>query len=149
MRQDLEKFILKGARRITPANLGRLIRQVPEIRLMATQVTEFPQLPDQVEFLAQLIEDFYSGLSPNIPYTAIAESAFALSYLRKGINIIPDSISGVGYADDAAIIEAVFEAYEQAFLDYVLAHKSREGSSSPRFGVTCRRMVREGRRRSS
>ena len=93
-----------------------------------TQVTEFPQLPDQVEFLAQLIEDFYSGLSPDIPYTAIAEAAFALSYLRKGIDIIPDSISGVGYADDAAIINVVFETYKQPFLDHVLARKTREES---------------------
>lgn len=96
---------------------------------MATQVSEFPQLPDQVEFLAQLIEDFYSGLSPEIPYTAIAETAFALSYLRKGIDIIPDSISGVGYADDAAIINLVFETYKQSFLDHVLARKSREEQS--------------------
>lgn len=129
MRQDLEKFILEGARRITPTSLGRLIRQLPEIRLVATQVTEFAQLPDQVEFLAQLIEDFYSGLSPDIPYTAIAESAFALSYLRKGIDIIPDSISGVGYADDAAIINVVFETYKQPFLDHVLGRKAREGLS--------------------
>jgi uncharacterized membrane protein YkvA (DUF1232 family) len=126
MRQDVEKFILEGARRITPVRLERMIRQLPEIRLVATQVTEFPQLPDQVEFLAQLIEDFYSGLSPDIPYTAIAEAAFALSYLRKGIDIIPDSISGLGYADDAAIINVVFETYKQPFLDHVLARKSRD-----------------------
>ena len=126
MRQDVEKFILEGARRITPVRLERMIRLLPEIRLAATQVTEFPQLPDQVEFLAELIEDFYSGLSPDIPYTAIAEAAFALSYLRKGIDIIPDSISGVGYADDAAIINVVFETYKQPFLDHVLARKSRD-----------------------
>jgi uncharacterized membrane protein YkvA (DUF1232 family) len=126
MRQDVEKFILEGARRITPVRLERMIRQLPEIRLAATQVTEFPQLPDQVEFLAQLLEDFYSGLSPDIPYTAIAEAAFALSYLRKGIDIIPDSISGLGYADDAAIINVVFETYKQPFLDHVLARKSRD-----------------------
>ena len=129
MRQDLDQFILDGARRITPVRLERLLRHLPEVRLAATQVTEFPQLPDQVDFLSQLIEDFYSGLSPDIPYTAIAEAAFALSYLRKGIDIIPDSISGVGYADDAAIVGAVFETYKQAFLDYVLARKSREGRS--------------------
>jgi len=129
MRQDLEQFILDGARRITPVRLERLLRQLPEIRLVATQITEFSQLPDQVEFLSQLIEDFYSGLSPDIPYTAIAEAAFALSYLRKGIDIIPDSVSGVGYADDAAIVNAVFETYKQTFLDYVLARKSREDQS--------------------
>jgi uncharacterized membrane protein YkvA (DUF1232 family) len=129
MRQDLQQFILDGARRITPVQLAKLVRKLPEVRLVATQVTEFPQLPDQVEFLSQLIEDFYSGLSPDIPYVAIAEGAFALSYLRKGIDIIPDSISGVGYADDAAIINTVFETYKQAFLDYVLARKSQDEQS--------------------
>src|SRR5258708_36688228 len=104
MRQDLKTFILEGARRITPVRLGRLVRQLPEIRLAATQVTEFPQLPDQVEFLAQLLEDFYSGLSPDIPYTEIAEADFALSYLRRGIVIIPYSVSGVGCAVEVSFI---------------------------------------------
>lgn len=126
MREDLQQFIIDGARRITPIQLEKLVRQLPEVRLAASQVMEFPQLADQVDFLSQLIEDFYSRLAPEIPYTAIAEAAFALSYLRKGIDIIPDSASGLGYADDAAIIKAVFENYKQVFLDYVLRHKSRE-----------------------
>jgi len=126
MKQELPAFITNGARRITPAGLERLVRQLPEVRLVATQATEFPQLADQVGFLAELIEDFYSGLSPNIPYTAIAEAAFALSYLRKGIDIIPDAVSRLGYADDAAIVAAVFENYKQVFVEHVLDRKSRE-----------------------
>ncbi|MGA8479624.1 MAG: DUF1232 domain-containing protein [Chthoniobacterales bacterium] len=116
MKQDLHQFILDGARRITPRYVSKLVRHLPEIRLVATQVAEFPQLTDQVEFLAELIEDFHSGLNQDVPYTAIAEAAFALSYLRKGVDIIPDRIPDIGYADDAAIITAVFETYKEAFL---------------------------------
>jgi uncharacterized membrane protein YkvA (DUF1232 family) len=116
MKQDLHQFILDGARRITPRYVGKLVRQLPEIRLVATQVAEFPQLSDQVEFLAELIEDFHSNLNQDVPYTAIAEAAFALSYLRKGVDIIPDRIPEIGYADDAAIITTVFETYKEAFL---------------------------------
>ncbi len=116
MKQDLHQFILDGARRITPRYVSKLVRHLPEIRLVATQVAEFPQLTDQVEFLAELIEDFHSGLNQNVPYTAIAEAAFALSYLRKAVDIIPDQIPDIGYADDAAIITAVFETYKEAFL---------------------------------
>jgi uncharacterized membrane protein YkvA (DUF1232 family) len=116
MKQDLHQFILDGARRITPRYVSKLVRHLPEIRLVATQVAEFPQLTDQVEFLAELIEDFHSGLNQNVPYTAIAEAAFALSYLRKAVDIIPDRIPDIGYADDAAIITAVFETYKEAFL---------------------------------
>jgi uncharacterized membrane protein YkvA (DUF1232 family) len=125
MEHELQQFILDGARSVTPARLERLVRQLPEVRLAVTQVAEFPQLADQVGFLAELIEDFYSGLSPDIPYTAIAEAAFALSYLRKAMDIAPDAFSGIGYADDAAIVTAVFENYKQVFIEHVLARRNR------------------------
>src|ERR1700741_5157994 len=50
MSQELQNFIVDGARRITPAHLDKLVRLLPKIRLAVTQVTEFPNLPDQVEF---------------------------------------------------------------------------------------------------
>jgi uncharacterized membrane protein YkvA (DUF1232 family) len=126
MSEELQNFITDGARRITPAHLDKLIRLLPKIRLSVTQVTDFPDLPDQVEFLAEIIEDFHAGLNRSIPFTAIAESAFALFYLRKATDIIPDSIPGAGLADDAAIITAVFENYKRPFLKHVIARNARK-----------------------
>jgi uncharacterized membrane protein YkvA (DUF1232 family) len=126
MKDELQGFITDGARRITPAHLDKLVRLLPNIRLAVTQVTEFPDLPDQVEFLAEIIEDFHSGLNRSIPFAAIAESAFALFYLRKVTDIIPDSIPRTGFVDDAAIISAVFENYKQPFLKHMLARKARQ-----------------------
>ena len=125
MKQDLNQFILDGARHVTPRYVGKLVRQLPEIRLVATQVTQFPQLADQVEFLVELIEDFHSGLNQDVPYTAIAEAAFALSYLHKGVDIIPDRIPDIGYADDAAIISVVFETYKEAFLRLLVKQEKK------------------------
>ncbi|MBV9488982.1 MAG: DUF1232 domain-containing protein [Verrucomicrobia bacterium] len=125
MNTELREFVTDGARKITPARLERLVRLLPEIRLAATQITEFPYLADQVEFLAEIIEDFYSGLSRDIPYTAIAEAAFALLYLRKHVDIIPDAVPSRGRADDAAIITTVFENHKHAFLQHVLARNSK------------------------
>jgi uncharacterized membrane protein YkvA (DUF1232 family) len=126
MNPELRQFVADGARRITPARLEKLVRLLPEIRLAVTQIEEFPHLPDQVEFLAEIIEDFYSGLSPDIPYTAIAEAAFALLYLRKHVDIIPDAVPSMGRADDAAIVMTVFENYKQPFLKHVLAQRAKK-----------------------
>jgi uncharacterized membrane protein YkvA (DUF1232 family) len=126
MKTELQEFIADGARRITPAHLDKLVRWLPEIRLAVTQVTEFPNLPDQVEFLAEIVEDFHAGLNRSIPFAAIAESAFALFYLRKGVDILPDAIPRAGFADDAAIVTAVFENYKRPFLKHVLARNARK-----------------------
>src|SRR5258708_35670704 len=133
MKQDLNQFILDGARHVTPRYVGKVVMPLPEIRLVATQVTQFPQLADQVEFLAELIEDFHSGLNQDVPYTAIAEAAFALSYLHKGVDIIPDRIPDIGYADDAAIISVVFETYKEAFLRSLVKQENK-GSRRPLTG---------------
>ncbi len=126
MKHELQDYITEGARRITPGHLDKLVRLLPNIRLAVTQVTDFPDLADQVEFLAEIIEDFHAGVNRSIPFTAIAESAFALFYLRKATDIIPDSIPRTGYADDAAIIGVVFENYKKPFLKHVLARNARK-----------------------
>jgi uncharacterized membrane protein YkvA (DUF1232 family) len=130
MNQELQDFITHGAQRITPAHLDKLVRFLPNIRLAVTQVTEFPNLPDQVEFLSEIIEDFHSGLNRTVPFMAIAESAFALFCLRKATDIIPDLIPRMGFADDAAIIRTVFENYKRPFLKHVLARNARNKRSN-------------------
>jgi uncharacterized membrane protein YkvA (DUF1232 family) len=130
MNDELKRFIADGASRITPARLEKLIRLLPQIRLAVTQVHEFPHLADQVEFLAEIIEDFHSGLSRDIPYMAIAESAFALLYVHKHVDIVPAAVPAMGRADDAAIVTTVFENYRQPFLAHMLAQRRRKAVES-------------------
>jgi uncharacterized membrane protein YkvA (DUF1232 family) len=126
MKRELHQFIAEGSRKITPAKVGKLVRQLADIRLAVTQITDYPRLADQVEFLAELIEDFHAGYNKDIPYTAIAEAAFALSYVRKAVDLVPDEIPRTGYADDAAIVTAVFENYKEVFLKHVIDRSTRK-----------------------
>jgi uncharacterized membrane protein YkvA (DUF1232 family) len=102
-------------------------------------------LPPKIELLWDWALEQSQDVLLKVLAVAVAHTVnrVRVSYLRKGIDIIADSISGVGYADDAAIIEAAFEAYETGILGLRPGSQISRSRSSPRFGVSCRRMVRE------
>jgi uncharacterized membrane protein YkvA (DUF1232 family) len=79
---------------------------------------KFPHLVDQLEFLADAVEDFAEGAYKDLPYFAFAEAVFALTYAHKKIDIIPDLLPEIGRADDSSIVRAVLIQNERAFEKY-------------------------------
>ena len=85
-----------------------------------TQITapRFPHLVDQLEFLADAVEDSFEGVYKDLPYVAFAEAVFALTYAHKKVDIIPDLIPNTGRADDSSVVRAVLIQNERAFAVY-------------------------------
>jgi uncharacterized membrane protein YkvA (DUF1232 family) len=73
---------------------------------------------DQLEFLADAVEDAVEGTYKDLPYVAIAQAVFALLYAHKKMGIIPDSILELGRADDSSVVRAVLIQNEKAFAIY-------------------------------
>jgi uncharacterized membrane protein YkvA (DUF1232 family) len=96
------------------------LRQLPQWKLEFTQIQAplFPHLVDQLEFLANAVEDAVEGAYKELPYSTIAQSVFALLYAHKKLGIIPDSILNLGYADDSSVVRAVLIQNEKAFAIY-------------------------------
>ncbi len=69
-------------------------------------------------FLADAVEDCYEGVYKELPYFAMAEAVFALTYAHKQVDIIPDSIVDLGHADDSSVVRAVIMQNERAFEKY-------------------------------
>lgn len=117
---EIVKFVNKGATSITPAIAEKVLRQVPEWKLGFTQISapQFPHLVDQLEFLADAIEDSLEGAYKELPYVAIAQAVFALIYAHKKIGIIPDSVLDLGRADDSSVVRAVLIQNEKDFAIY-------------------------------
>ena len=113
-------FVNSGAASITPAIAEKVLKQVPQWKLEFTQITapQFPHLVDQLEFLADAMEDSLEGAYKDLPYSAIAQSVFALIYVHKKVGIIPDSILSLGRADDSSVVRAVLIQNEKAFSTY-------------------------------
>jgi uncharacterized membrane protein YkvA (DUF1232 family) len=117
---EIVNFVNRGASFVTPSVLEKVLRQLPQWKLEFTQIYAplFPHLVDQLEFLADAVEDTAEGAYKDLPYFAVAEAIFALVYARKKVGIIPDSVLNLGRADDSSIVRAVLIQNEKAFAIY-------------------------------
>ena len=120
---EIASFVNRGATTITPAVVEKVIRHLPQWKLEFTQIREplFPHLADQLEFLANAVEDFAEGAYKDLPYQAFAQAVFALIYSHKKVGIIPDSVLSLGRADDSSVARAVLIQNEKAFAIYAAA----------------------------
>ncbi len=120
---EIAAFVNRGAATITPANAESVVRHLPQWKLEFTQIHEplFPHLADQLEFLADVVEDMAEGAYKDLPYIAFAQAVFALIYSHKKVGIIPDSVLNLGRADDSSVVRAVLIQNEKAFTAYATA----------------------------
>ena len=120
---EIAKFVNSAAVSITPVIAEKVLRQLPQWKLEFTQINapKFPHLVDQLEFLADAVEDAVEGAYKELPYAAIAQGVFALLYAHKKMGIIPDSILELGRADDSSVVRAVLIQNEKAFSAYAAA----------------------------
>ena len=121
---EIAKFVNHGAASVTPAIAEKVMRQLPQWKLEFTQINapQFPHLVDQLEFLADAIEDVVEGAYKDLPYHAVAQAVFALVYVHKKMGIIPGSVLELGRADDSSVVRAVLIQNEKPFAAYAGLH---------------------------
>jgi uncharacterized membrane protein YkvA (DUF1232 family) len=117
---EIVEFVNRGAASITPAIVEKVLRQLPLWKVEFTQIDEphFPHLVDQLEFLADAVEDTAEGAYKELPYCAFVQAVFALIYAHKKVGIIPDTTLNLGRADDSSVVRAVLIQNEKAFAIY-------------------------------
>jgi uncharacterized membrane protein YkvA (DUF1232 family) len=120
---EIVKFVNNGAAIITPSIAEKVLRQLPQWKLEFTQINapQFPHLVDQLEFLADAVEDAVEGVYKDLPFVTIAQATFALLYAHKKIGIIPDSLLDLGRADDSSVVRAVLIQNEKVLQVYATA----------------------------
>jgi uncharacterized membrane protein YkvA (DUF1232 family) len=118
-------YVNHGAAQITPRIMEQVMRQLPMWKIEFTQITapKFPHLVDQLEFLADAVEDFSEGAYKDLPYAAVAQAVFALTYAHKKVDVLPDIMPNLGRADDSSVVRAVLLQNERAFSKYAESTK--------------------------
>jgi uncharacterized membrane protein YkvA (DUF1232 family) len=121
---EIVNYVNNGAAHITPLIVDKVLRHLPMWKMEFTQITapKFPHLVNQLEFLADAVEDFAEGADKEIPYVAVAEAVFALMYAHNKTDIIPDFVHKLGRADDSSVVRAVLIQNERAFAQYAARH---------------------------
>ncbi len=120
---EIAAFAQRGASRVTPKIMNNLLHRLPMLKAEFTQIhaPKFPHLVEQLEFLADVVEDFAEGAYKDIPYAAAASAAFAIIYTHRLLDIIPDFVAKVSFEDDSAVVRAVLIMYERDFEKYAHA----------------------------
>jgi len=117
---EFAAYVNHGASLVTPRVVEQVLRQLPIWKVEFTQIhaPKFPHLVDQLEFLADAVEDAAEGAYKDLPFYAVAQAVFALTYAHKKVDVIPDLIPNLGRADDSSVVRAVLIQNEKWFAKY-------------------------------
>jgi uncharacterized membrane protein YkvA (DUF1232 family) len=117
---EIVDYVNRGAAQITPQMVDTVLRKLPLWKAEFTQIQapKFPHLVNQLEFLANVVEDVAEGAYKDLPYVAFAAAVFALIYAHRKVDLIPDSLPDLGRADDSSVVRAVLIQHEKAFARY-------------------------------
>ena len=125
--ESISDYVEKSALLLTLEHLDEMRRELPILNLQfaAISVRQFPHLQPQLKLLADFLEDTAAGVFPAGSEASRKETAFALRYMAKEADIIPDSVPEIGYADDSLIVRTVLSRHQDVFCDYCRFRKIR------------------------
>lgn len=114
---EFAAFVERGGARVTPATLHRLAALLPELRQQFPEVQApgFPATQAQLNFLALVVETLAADAYRDLSFAAMGEAAFALLYLARDVDLIPDFVERIGYLDDAAVAALVLQRHASEF----------------------------------
>ncbi|HKI72598.1 MAG TPA: YkvA family protein [Verrucomicrobiae bacterium] len=121
---EIVEFVHHGAAQITPKILRGVHKKLPFLKMEFTQINapKYPHLVEQLEFLADVVEDFAEGAEDDLPFVALASAVFALIYAHRQKDLIPDFVPDFGHADESAVVRAVLIEHEKVLADYATRH---------------------------
>lgn len=115
----ISDFVIQGGQSITAGQVDAFRSHLAAYKLKAEtlEATGHHDIRDQALFLLRFIEDVLDGAYESADFPALPEAIFALRYLAKGVDIIPDNTSE-GYSDDEAVILEVLREHAEEFRRY-------------------------------
>lgn len=117
--ESIAEFVKLGSQRITPAAIAMFEQELPLVlaKVNEAEISEQPHLREQAQFMVRYVEDCLGGQYQPEDVAALAEALFALMYLFKSTDIIPDELSE-GLSDDSAVLRVTLTGHIDEFTRY-------------------------------
>lgn len=124
---EIANLVQRGTSSITPNILKGVHKKLPFLKLKFTELDDpaYPHLTDQLEFLADVVEDFAEGVEEDLPYVTASASVFALLYAHRHLDLVPGALPDIDLEDDSAVVRAVLIEHEKVFAAYAERHKMK------------------------
>ena len=124
---EIANLVQRGTAAITPNILKGVHKKLPFLKLKFTELDDpaYPHLTDQLEFLADVVEDFAEGVEEDLPFATVAASVFALLYAHRQLDVIPGALPENGQINDSPVVRAVLMEHEKVFAAYAERHKMK------------------------
>lgn len=106
---DFHEFISTGAGQLSLRTLHELASHLPTARLEFEKLAAggFPRAARQLGLLADLLCAYVETGDGDCPAQTALEAAFAIRYLERKVDLIPDMLGPLGFTDDAAVVDTV------------------------------------------
>ena len=116
MSHELRAFVKEQAAKFTHDDIVELASRLPALReqFSCIPTLEYPQLAEQYEFFALIVGDCSERVDCKVPAVCQREAAFALLYLEKHGDLLPDDAPGIGLTDDQAVVATVLHKHRDA-----------------------------------
>ena len=110
--------VKERAKKVTENDLKKVLGKKDEIENKFKGNGPLANLFGEFKILISLINDYIKGNYREIPYFSIAAAVAALLYVLSPIDLIPDTIPGIGYVDDALVVSMCLMMIEQDLHNY-------------------------------
>ena len=116
MSHEMQAFVEEQSAHLNHHDIVELASRLPALREQFSRLDrlEYPQLAEQYEFLALIVEDCSQEFDCKVPEVCQHEAAFALLYLEMEGDVLPDDLPGFGMIDDQAVVATVLHKHRVA-----------------------------------
>ena len=121
------EYLEQGARGIGDKEVEQVVRHSKQVLKQFHDGLALRYLVTRADLMTSLVTDFWTGRYRDIPYRSVALIVFALSYVTKSNDLLPDSLPVLGEVDDAIVVALCVRMVRpelDAYSDWKLGHAS-------------------------